>query len=598
MELTGRVAWLRSPPPRVRRVLRGIGALALCVATLAVVTLPLAVERGLENTVVRDTIGVVPATLTVTGTSNSRLELGILGSLTLPLSRGPFGINAAVDGPPATVSGSESVASYFSPELVEVYSGLFHDPGTATQGYVDLVLAEFRREVLKASLLFSLTGGALLLLLLRVLDPTLRDRLHHHRLVAAGTVLPAAFVLCAGVAWFEFRQWPGSQDPPRAAYSLPSLDGTDVEGAVTDSAVLRLAIEDAIPKIQRLIDRQDSRTTGYVASAMQQLEEQSLFMVGPEENEVAIMMQSDMHCNAAMTVLQRRVVELLNEKYGEGTVSLMAITGDLTTNGTAAEGACIRDQAAVADGAPVVAVAGNHESRLSADQMAGAGMTVLDGSTTEVAGTTVLGRNDPARTELFGPTRLRGEATQRSVGEELYEKALEDRPELVLVHEGYSVEAFLGDEVRDVRRFLDEAGSPTDRYEDGIRDLPASAVFYGHWHRDVPPRVVWNSDGTWTLVMELNTSGGAIATPTLNHFSTPWSQPQQLASFPLLFKNRETGLITGYQLYNFEPDGTVRIDPPVPVGPPDAVAPVPTETDAGEGADEAGAAPADDEPQP
>lgn len=104
--------------------------------------------------------------------------------------------------------------------------------------------------------------------------------------------------------------------------------------------------------------------------------------------------------------------------------------------------------------------------------------------------------------------------------------------------------------------------------DDGVRDLPASAVLYGHWHRDVDPRVVWNSDGTWTLVMELNTSGGAIATPTVGHFSTPWSKPQQEASFPVLYLDRESGLVTGYQIYRFATDGTTTVDPRVDVGNP------------------------------
>ncbi len=76
-------------------------------------------------------------------------------------------------------------------------------------------------------------------------------------------------------------------------------------------------------------------------------------------------------------------------------------------------------------------------------------------------------------------------------------------------------------------------------------------MFYGHWHRSIDPRVLWNSDGTWTLLMELDTSGGAIDTPTIGHFSTPWSRPQQEASFPVVFLDQESRLVTGYQVYRF-----------------------------------------------
>ena len=200
-------------------------------------------------------------------------------------------------------------------------------------------------------------------------------------------------------------------------------------------------------------------------------------------------------------------------------------------------------------GGPVAAVTGNHESDVSADQMRAAGMTVLDGSTAEVAGVGVLGDGDPTRTELFGGTKLRGDESEADLGTRLYEQAREDHPELVLVHEAYAAEAFVG--TTGMTDFLEARGSATTPYDDGVRDLPAGALFYGHWHRSIEPRVVWNDDGTWTLVMELDTSGGAIDTPTIGHFSTPWSRPQQEASFPVVFLDPDQGLVTGYQIYSF-----------------------------------------------
>ncbi len=80
--------------------------------------------------------------------------------------------------------------------------------------------------------------------------------------------------------------------------------------------------------------------------------------------------------------------------------------------------------------------------------------------------------------------------------------------------------------------------------------------------------MIWNSDGTWTLVMELDTSGGAIDTPTINNFSTPWSRPQQEASFPVVFLDDETRMVTGYQIYSFARSGEATVLPRVDVGPP------------------------------
>ena len=554
---------------RTRRLLGHAAQVLICVVVAGIVSLPLALERGVERTRIHADVGLVPATLSLTGTSDSRLRLGILGSIRVPTSQGPLGLSVTADGAPRTPDANPGISSYFSPQMLKVYGGLFHDPQAAIRSYVSQLERDLRERALDAWLLYTALGTTLLLVGLAIMDPALRMRLHRHRTraLAAGTAV--GLVLSSGVAALEFREWAGSGDHGEDFdYSLPALDGTDAEGAVTDSPVLRLAIEDAFPKVQQLIDRQQSRTDAFVSSATSQLRAAQDVMAGPREGEVAVMMQSDMHCNSAMIALQRRVVELVDKQYGAGTVSLLAISGDLTTNGTAAEGSCIADEAAIAGDAPVVAVTGNHESDVSARQMADAGMNVLTGSTVDEAGTTVLGAGDPERTEMFGATRLRGEDTQSSVGQALYETALDDHPDITLVHEAYAAAAFIGD-VPDMPAFLDARGSDRTWWDDGVRDLPTGALFYGHWHREVLPRVVWNSDGTWTLVMELNTSGGAIDTPTFNHFSTPWSKPQQRASFTMLFKNEESGLVTGYQRYAFATDGTVTVQPRVEIGTPD-----------------------------
>jgi len=320
----------------------------------------------------------------------------------------------------------------------------------------------------------------------------------------------------------------------------------------------------AVPRVHQLIQRQEASDRTYREAASLGLRDQAGAMAGPREGERAILMQSDMHCNTTMIGLQRQVVTLLRERYGKDVPALLAISGDLTTNGTAAEGQCIKNVAGIAEDAPIAAVTGNHESDTSAVQMKAAGMTVLDGSRVDLAGTSVLGQADPNRSELFGATELRGDVTEDEVGKRLYATAAEDRTDLVLVHEAYAAEAFIG--VDDMTAFLDGRHSPSIRYDDGVRDLPASAVFYGHWHRSIGPRVVWNADGTWTLVMELDTSGGAIDTPTIGHFSTPWSRPQQEASFPVVFLDKASGLVTGYQLYRFEVDGRVEVEPRVDIG--------------------------------
>ncbi|MEP7088841.1 MAG: metallophosphoesterase [Nocardioidaceae bacterium] len=535
--------------------------LVVAVLLAGVLAAPLAVAWAVTRATVHETVGITPTTFAFTTTGHSELRLGVAGSVSIPVSRGPLGVVASVDGPGDPAAGDGDVASYVTPQMLELYTGLFHDPGPAVQGYLDLLAREFRRQLLLSEVTLAGLGGLALFALSLLSGRPLPLRRWPPRTVASAVV-----VLASSLAVSVIVVWPtetGAQ-PGGRAYALSALDGTVVAGSATNSPVLRLLLGGAVPKAQALVRRQERQQADYRAAATQDLTHQEGRMTGPRPGESAVLLQSDMHCNTTMIHLQAKVAALLRERYGPDALSLLAITGDLTTNGTAAEGICIEDEAAIAGDAPVAAVTGNHESDISAGQMAHAGMTVLDGADRNVGGFSLLGDGDPARSELFGATQLRGKETEAEMGSRLYGVARAGQPDLVLVHEGYAAASFLG--VDDMTTFLRDRGSPSTEHTDDVRDLPASAVFYGHWHRSIEPRVVWNSDGTWTLVMELDTSGGAIDSPTFGHFSTPWSSPQQEASFPVVFLDRRTKLVTGYQVYRFDTDGTATVQPRVEAG--------------------------------
>lgn len=540
--------------------------LVSCLLIAAIVGAPLAVAWAVEHTVVEADVGTSPARFTLTTNGRTEVRLGIAGTIYVPRSQGPFGVVATIEGPGTAANDTADLAAYVSPEMLALYAGLFHDPQTAIDEYVGLVEQEFRNQVIKAELTAVLGGGLLLYVLVHLLGTPSSSR-HRTRatvsvVVVLATTMASAYVYVQGDADRDDADDEGE-------FALSIFDDTLAEGATTDSPIIRALLGGALDKTRVLIERQEAQTRAYREVADAGLVEQAGAMTGPEDGEIAVMMQSDMHCNTAMIALQKRVVEMLRDRFGDDVPAMLAIAGDLTTNGTAAEGPCIRDEAAIAGGAPVAAIAGNHESDLSVEQMKDAGMTVLDGDVEDLAGLTVLGAPDPARTELFGATMLRGTRTQDDVGSDLYAEALraDERPDLVLVHEGYAAAAFLG--VGAMGEFMTEGqASLTEPVDDDVRNLPAGAVFYGHWHRRIDPRVVWNDDGTWTLVMELDTSGGAIDTPTLNDFSTPWSQPRQEASFPVVFFDEESGLPTGYQIYTFATDGTPTVEPRVDVGAP------------------------------
>ena len=552
----------RPPTARLTRVLLRT---LVCLLVAAVLGAPLALSWALTHTEVVSQVGTSPTTFALSPGDTSEVRLGIAGTVFVPESRSGVGIVATVTGPGDPGTGDGDLADYVRPEMVKLYAGLFHHPEEAVEEVVDLVEEEFLRQLVTAECVLTLAGGALLLALSYLL-PAPRGPGRGRTVLRVGTAAVLLVTASGALAWVQVQvqaREPGAATAGR--YDLPVLDGTLAEGSTTNSPVLRALLGGAVAKATTLVERQGAAVAAYRSSAEESLAGQMEAMQGPGDGELAVLVQSDMHCNLAMIALQSQVVSQLHEQHGDDAVALMAIAGDLTTNGTAAEGTCIEDEAAIAGDIPIAAITGNHETELSAEQMAGAGMTVLDGSTEEVGGVRVLGDGDPSRTELFGGSALRGEETQQGQGRRLLDVASgDDPPDVVMVHEGYAAAAFLG--VEDMRTFLE---SPTPLVEP-VDDVPASAVLYGHWHRSVEPRVVWNSDGTWTFVMELDTSGGAVATSTIDNFSTPWSPPRQPAAFPVLFLDEDSRLVTGYQLYRFEVDGTVVVEPRVEVGaPPD-----------------------------
>ena len=565
--MTGPREVSRSEGWSVARTSGGVLVRALvCMVVAGVLGAPLALSWALTHTEVVSQIGTSPTTFSLSTGGISEVRLGIAGTVFVPESQGAVGIVATVIGPGDPGAGDGDLANYVRPEMVELYAGLFHHPEQAVDEVVRLVEQEFRHQLLVAESAVAGVGGALLFVLSYLLPwpRGLSGRRTALRLGSAALLLVTA---SGALAWVQVQARTTGSGATSGTYELPVFDGTLAEGSTTDSPVLRAVLGGAIAKAQVLVERQEAAVAAYRDLASANLVDQAEAMEGPREGELAVLMQSDMHCNLAMIDLQAQVVSQLREQHGADALSLLAVTGDLTTNGTAAEGSCIRDEAAIARDVPVTAITGNHESAVSVQQMVQAGMSVLDGATEEINGVRVLGDGDPSRTELFGGSSLRGQETQHGQGRRLHDVAADGgAPDLVLVHEGYAAAAFLG--VEDMRDFFESPTSLVEPVEDEVDDVPAAAVLYGHWHRSVQPRVAWNSDGTWTFVMELDTSGGTVATSTLGNFSTPWSPPRQPASFPVLFLDTETRLVTGYQLYRFDIDATVAVQARVDVGAP------------------------------
>ena len=148
---------------RRRALLIGSRAVLLrwvvCVAAAAVLGLPLAVSWAVTHTVVQEKVGTSPTTFTLSTQGQSELRLGIAGTIYVPRAVGPLGVRATVDGPGDPGAGNGDLANYVRPEMLALYTGLFHDPGPAIDQYVGLVQDELRRQLVRSVVVTSLGGS-------------------------------------------------------------------------------------------------------------------------------------------------------------------------------------------------------------------------------------------------------------------------------------------------------------------------------------------------------------------------------------------------------------------------------------------------------
>jgi len=154
-------------------------------------------------------------------------------------------------------------------------------------------------------------------------------------------------------------------------------------------------------------------------------------VIAPQDQDVVtLLMVTDLHCNTGMTPLIRSVAELSG-------ADVLLNGGDTTINGTAVERFCMESFAsAVPSGARMVQADGNHDSELTSQHAAEAGVTVLDGEIVDVAGVRILGDSDPNETRIGqGSTSVDGE-TYLEAGERLRDVACEagDPADILLIH--------------------------------------------------------------------------------------------------------------------------------------------------------------------
>ena len=535
--------------------------LAASVA-VAFVALPVVVEQAVEDVAIAESLGTLPVEVSLCHQDRSTLETGVLGDLHYDRAGAfGFGIRARVTEPP--VAGG-TLASYVDPRFVRANLQFIEDPDATVASYAEAFSSEISEKVGSVTVVLGLAGGLVVVVLLHLGPSTGVDR---RRRTVLAALLAGSLLASCGAAAVLFQRWPcnAEADPGYAFEPVPGLSFSSPQ-TLEVARQIRPFLERNTARIEEQTQEYLAATDAYTAQALAG----RAAVLRPRASEVVVIAEADPQGSYVGTRVRTRLVEQLVDALGEDAVALRTLSGDITSNGTVAEGDFVEAEAAVGGELPVAAVAGDHDSETTADQMVEHGMVVPDLTTAEVGGLEVSVANDVEHKALFGALVTNdSDLSEHELGALLREEVDAEEAGIVLLHQPDAVAGYLGVDDLDVVR--DSRASLTVPTEDGVPDVPPGTVNIGHLHDLDGPWVLWNTDGeetTWTVVDQLGTSGGVENRPTFNRFSTPVSLPLKDLSVRLQYVDTGTGLQTGFATVVCGTDGTCQVSGRTDVGLP------------------------------
>ncbi len=552
--------------PGRRAVALSVAAYLGCAAVAALVTLPLALERAVEESTFTDTLATLPVQVRLVHNGTSELDTGVFGTVYWDQTGAfGFGARARVTGPPQA---GGSLASYADARFIQANTALINDPNVVVRAYAAEFSRAFRAHVVRDELVFGVLGGALLLAV--VPWKGLRNAPRGRALLVSGVLVVGATGVSAVAAARMFDGWPGSH-PVAGTYPMPGVDRLSFD----NPEALEVA-QQIKPFIAKNTQRIEQQTRDYEARALESFRTalaQHAAGLAPRDGEVVVLAEADPQGSFVGTNVRTALYADLVPALGADRVVLRTLSGDITSNGTVAESSFVAAEARVAPDVPSVAVGGDHDSETTWDQLEKSGLQLPDLTTTEVGGLLVSGANDREHKALFGAlVSNRSGISEQELGARLRAE-VDERPGIVVLHQPDAAAGYLGlDSLAPVRALgTSDPEHLTTPYDDGIPDQVPGIVSIGHLHQTDGPWVLWNTDGgslTWTVVDQLGTSGGVENHPTFNRFSTPVSVPLRPISVRLQYLDSTSGLQTGYATLTCSLDAECRLTGRTDVGLP------------------------------
>jgi hypothetical protein len=505
-----------------RALLVSVGKALLFTVLAALAAAPLAAVWGIGHAQVDDYLGPHRVNFASNFAGEIEVNLGPIGNAYLESPVRPIGLTITVGG---VGTASENLTSLFSEQTLVAYTSLYTEPKEALSGIVERLAGDAMWEGLKAEAVLLL-GGVAIWSLRRQRVPGTLSGVTRRR---AAAVYVTVVVLVIGSILVSER-------PKHPRYAVTIADNGRFSSLTVDSVLLADVLDRGIKGIRLLSARQQRAVQAYVGSAAGSLSTQLDDLPRPSTDETMMLGFSDLHCNQAMTELITRLVRATEP-------SVVLSSGDDTVNGTAAERGCIRREAAISAGAPLLVAPGNHDSDVTEAQMRSAGLTVLDGQNIKAAGLSVLGDDDPEHNVPFSVERVKDRPeSEEQMAQRLVDIARDKHTDVLMVHQPVAA------------RVIMDAPKP-----------PVALVLWGHYHDESGPRVIMHDDGSWTVGMQQGTAGG-VREPTFTSFSTPFSPPLISADVYFYFRDNATGLITAVQPVHFGPDAKVVIEDRIATG--------------------------------
>jgi hypothetical protein len=529
--------------------------------------LPLTATYGIEQVSVQDDVGSVPATITV-APGYSSLDTGLAGGwYNKNLTSHGRGARVTLSGPPEIVSSLGNLGGPGLKQAVRPLVGLYQDPAATIDGYKEVLTSAVKTHAISTELgAGSALSLACLLLSFQGAANRTEKQQRRHTVVVIGTMA----LLSSAAAYTSHHRWENSHPMPETTYSLPTLEQTKLAGTVTDNELLAVATQRAVPYFKQELNREQRANERFLQTAYQSIDEALATdeFVMPEEGQTTVLALSDLHSNQDMISVYRYLVNQINEKYGEDTIKLAIFSGD-QTYGSASEKGSIDAMAKIAG--EEKAILGNHDGAVSKKLMEAAGMTIVEGKTSESStGVSVLGSDDPNLTKLkalFGLgediSRDGSDMTETEAGAKLLDEAAKTKPTFLMQHEAYALQDIIDkDDISKTSMhawFAQAKGGVVG--SDDVPDIATGAVLYGHWHDSFTYRVVTNDDGGWTVVAELGTAGGAVGEMSLTNLSTPLTTPGQPASVVFFTVDNQSQLVKKIQEFRTNTNGITSFEP-------------------------------------